>query len=203
MIIGKILIGIELLFLTVILFSCLRLLLRGRVFAIQKIYIEISFFIIFLLILSQEIIFSSGLIEWPFYLMAISLLVLAISVIIGFNDLRNHYLFWGVDEKVLLGVIDNILKKEKLEYRDEGNNLILRKYPDDMYPHNAFATTTLGTNISAKNTKKGKVDQCQIIPILKESLLGYTLNISSKVILIVFILFFCFAIYATYRQLQY
>jgi hypothetical protein len=203
MIVIQILIFIKLLLLTAILFICLKILLRGRVFAIQKLYIEITFYLYFLLILVQEIIASSGFVEWPLQLMTISLLVFAIFIIIEFNDLRNHYLFWGVNEKVLLGVIENILNKDQLEYKDEGNNLILKKYPEALYRHNAFAATSAGTIISTKNTKKGKVDQCQIIPKIKERLLGYASNISSKLFLIVFILFTCFVIYTTYLQFHY
>jgi len=187
---------VEIVFWIAILLSCLLALLRGRVFAIQFLYLLIFFNIFIFIIYFQNFFLISALYKGLFYIQTLILIILIIITLVGFNNLSNRYLFWGVNRQTFLEAIHNILHNNNFEsINDVNNSFRLKEFPEDIYSYNSFLDIYTASYLYIRNNKKSKVDQCKIVPILKSSLQNYSMNLSGKVFLIIIILFSSFMLW--------
>jgi hypothetical protein len=191
---------IEIIFWIAIISSCLLAILRGRVVAIQFLYPMIFLNITNFNSYFQNYFNNPEVDQGLYHSQTFFVILIAAITIIGFNYLCKHYLFWGIDKKTFIEVIHNIIQENNLKFVDKGENaFIIKEYPDDLYRITAFSFIANGTALDSKNIRKNKADQFKLISKLKDALLGYSMNMSGKIFLMLIILFTCFILYFTFQ----
>ena len=183
---------IILFFYIITILACILTILRGKAFIVSHVYPNL-----FYIILVSFLFLSLGEDDRSALLL---LVVLAMMILITILTARNQYIIWGVNEKYFYKIMENILRKNNLEYRVEGNNRItLLNYPGRLFQFNSLNILSLGINLKIINNKKGKNDQGELMSKIKDAVSGYPMSFSGRILLVPIILLTCCMLYIFFQ----